>query len=44
MRREDFDIDKHEMCYVIIGCLQQDHKFNDFPTIDTQDMMQMKPL
>ena len=30
---------KHEMCYVIIGCLQQDHKFNDLLTIDTQDII-----
>ena len=30
---------KWEICYVVIVCLQQDHEFNDLPTLDEQDVI-----
>ena len=30
---------KYEICYVVLVCLQQDHGFDDFNTIDGQDII-----
>ena len=30
---------KWEICYVVIVCLQHDHEFNDWPTLDKQDVL-----